>query len=247
MKLLMVDTNHSMVEMMVPWLKTLGHEVYYAFTGEQAKSKWIEYQPDLVIVDSVLEDVDVLEMCRILQSKCDALVIMVSETSGVREEIRCLEAGADSYIRKPFFPDQLLAHIHALSRRAHPSVKTWPSPIVNVGAVCVDSLHNEVRIEGKEIRLTRTEAKLLHLLAINAGSVCTFDQIVRNVWEFANAGGSSPIRSHIYHLRQKVEINPQEPQYILTVPNIGYMLARHGEDYFPLHSNMLDRVRVAYR
>ncbi len=246
MKLLVVDADHSMVEMIDSWLKVLGHEVSCAFTGEQAKIKWIDYQPDLVIVDSALEDVDALEMCRSLQEKYDALVIVVTEATGFLDEVRCLEAGADSYLRKPFFPDQLLAHIHATCRRNRLSMKNLSSPVVNVEPLYIDSLHNEVDIQGKTIRLTPTEAKIMHLLAINRGNLCTFNQIIRYVWESATAGGISLLRSHIYHLRQKIEVNPQKPQYILTVPNIGYMLALPGKEKFSPHNNELDRIRIVY-
>lgn len=226
MKLLIIDNDRHMVEMMTGWLKVLGYEVNRAYTEEQARIKWKECKADVVIVDTHLGDTDALMLCQELRNQNDALILVLTEDKGVRDEIRCLEAGADGYMHKPFFPDQLLAHIHAISRRARSSVRNLPPPLVQVGSLCIDSLYNEVHIRGKTIRLTPTECKLIHLLAINAGNVCTLDQIVNYVWDFAEAGINGLVRSHIYHLRRKIEMDTQDPHYILTVPNIGYMLVR---------------------
>src|ERR1700694_3735260 len=150
--------------MLTGWLKTLGYEVHRAYTGEQAARVWEEQQPDLIILDTRLKDMDGLTMCREMRSKHDALVLVLTEGKDVHDEVRCLESGADDYLRKPFFPAQLLARIRAVSRRARSSLEQRPSSILTVGPICVDALHNEVTILGKTSRLTPTESKLLHLL-----------------------------------------------------------------------------------
>ena len=226
MKLLIVDNDRDLVEMLNSWLKTLGYEVYRAYSGERAKVEWEEQKPDLVILDTVLKDVDALDMCREMRHIHDALVLVVTDGKDVQDEVRCLESGADDYLRKPFFPSQLLARIRAVSRRGRSTLTQRPSSIIKVGPLCVDSLHNEVRINGKTARLTPTESKLLHLLAVNANNVCTADQIVSHIWGFGNDGDSCLIKAHIRHLRQKVEPDPSKPCYILTVPGVGYTLIR---------------------
>jgi DNA-binding response OmpR family regulator len=226
MKLLIIDSDRDMVEMLMNWLKACGYEVHRAYTGEQAKSKWIEQEPDLVILDVALKDIDALEMCRDLRTKHDALVLVVTDGKDVQDEVRCLESGADDYLRKPFFPNQLLARIRAVSRRARSSVNQRPSSIITVGPIVVDSLHNEVKIHGKTVRLTPTEGKLMHLLAANANDVCTANQIITRVWGFGEVGDTYLIKAHIHHLRQKIEPDPNNPRYILTVPSIGYTLVR---------------------
>jgi DNA-binding response OmpR family regulator len=173
MKLLVVDSDRDLVEMLTSWLKTLGYEVHRAYTAERAKIEWIEQRPDLVIMDTALKGVDMLSLCRELRNKHDALILVVTDGKDVQDEVRCLEAGADDYLRKPFFPSQLLARIRAVSRRARSTLERRPSSVVTVGPICVDSLHNEVKIHGKMTRLTPTESKLLHLLAISAIVVCT--------------------------------------------------------------------------
>ncbi len=227
MKLLIVDNDRDTVEMLTSWLKTLGYEVYRAYSGERAKVEWEEQKPDLVILDTVLKDVDAMEMCRELRHLHDALVLVITDSKDVQDEVRCLESGADDYLRKPFFPQQLLARIHAVSRRGRSTLAQRPSSIVKVGSLMVDSLHNEARINGKTTRLTPTESKLLHLLAVNANNVCTASQIVSHIWGFGNDGDSCLIKAHIRHLRQKIEPDPGSPCYILTVPGVGYTLIRY--------------------
>ncbi len=177
MKLLIVDHDRYLVEMLTSWLKTLGYDISRAYTGERAKSEWEEGQPDMVILDTQLKE--------------------------------------------------LLARIRALSRRGRSTLKQRPFSTITVGPICVDSLHNEVRVNGKSSRLTPTEGKLLHLLAINANNVCTANQIVSYVWGFSNEGDTSLIKAHIRHVRQKVEPDPNKPCYILTVPGVGYSLVHH--------------------
>jgi DNA-binding response OmpR family regulator len=230
MKLLIVDPDRDLVEMLTSWLKTLGYEVYRAYTGDRAKIEWEEQEPDLVLLDTAIKDVNALEMCQNLRHKHDALVLIMTDSKSVQDEVHCLDAGADDYLRKPFFPAQLRARIQALSRRGRSSLSQRPSSIVTVGPIRVDSLHNEVVVDGKLSRLTPTESKLLHLLAINANNVCTANQIVSHIWGFGNDGDVSLIKAHIRHLRQKIEPDPGKPKYILTVPGVGYSLIRHSSD-----------------
>jgi DNA-binding response OmpR family regulator len=230
MKLLVVDTDRDLVEMLTSWLKTLGYEVYRAYTGERAKLEWEEQEPDLVLIDTELKDVDALSMCRDMRHKHDALVLVITDGKDVHDEVRCLESGADDYLRKPFFPSQLLARIHALSRRGRSTLAQRPSSIITVGPIRVDSLHNDVSVNEKTTRLTPTESKLLHLLAVNANNVCTASQIVSHIWGFGNDGDTCLIKAHIRHLRQKIEPDPSKPHYILTVPGVGYTLIRHTSE-----------------
>jgi DNA-binding response OmpR family regulator len=230
MKLLIVDSDRDLVEMLTSWLKTLGYEVHRAYTGERAKTEWEEQKPDLVILDTILKDVDALAMCREMRMLHDALVLVLTDGKDVQDEVRCLESGADDYLRKPFFPSQLLARIRAVSRRGRSTLAQRPSSIITVGPITVDSLHNNVTIHGKPARLTPTESKLLHLLAVNANNVCTANQIVSHIWGFGNEGDTGLIKAHIRHVRQKIEPDPSKPNYLLTVPGVGYTLIRHPNE-----------------
>src|SRR5438034_4294449 len=163
MKLLVVDSDRDLVEMLTSWLKTVGYEVYRAYSGEQARAQWIDHRPDLVILDSALEDVDALAMCRDMRTKHDALLLIATDGKDVRDEVRCLESGADDYLRKPFFPSQLLARIHAVSRRGRSTLTQRSSSPTTIGPMTIDWLHNEVTVSGKTVRLTPIESKMLHL------------------------------------------------------------------------------------
>lgn len=229
MKLLIVDTDRDLVEMLTSWLKTLGYEVYRSYTGQRACQEWEEQQPDMVVIDPNLKDMDGLALCQEMRARYDALVLVMMSGNDVQDEIRCLKSEADDYLRKPFLPAQFLAHMSALSRRGRSTLMQRPSSVVTVGSICIDSLHNEAKIDNKTVRLTPTESKLLHLLATNANSVCTANQIVAHIWGFGNDGDASLIKAHIRHLRQKIEDDPSNPAYILTVPSVGYLLTRHPE------------------
>lgn len=229
MKLLIVDEDRDLVEMLTGWLKTLGHEVRRAYSGEQARREWEEHKPDLVILDTALKDTDALAMCREMRTRHDALVLVISQERDVHDEVQCLEGGADDYLRKPFFPAQLLARIRAVSRRGRSTLLLRPPAVITVGPLSIDSLHNEARISGKTVHLTPTESKLLHLLGVNANNVCTAGQIVAHIWGYGNDGDASLIKAHIHHLRQKIEPDPANPRYILTVPGVGYTLVRHPD------------------
>ena len=228
MKLLVVDSDRDLVEMLTSWLKTLGYEVHRAYTVDHAKTAWLEQEPDLIILDSGLKDADALKMCREMRSQHDALVLIVTDGKDVQDEVHCLNSGADDYLRKPFFPSQLLARIRAVSRRARSTLEQRPSSIITVGPIRVDSLHNEVSVHGKPSRLTPTEGKLLHFLATNANDVCVLNQIVTHVWGYDGDGDESLIKAHIRHLRQKIEPEPGKPRYIVTVPGVGYTMVRHS-------------------
>lgn len=224
MKLLVVDNDRYWVEMLVGWLKTMGYEVSRAYTGKQMRLEWLQQQPDLVLVDSQLPDIDVLEMFRELRIQHDALVLIMSEGKEIEEEVRYLQSGADDYLRKPFFPGQLLARISALTRRGRSTLKIRPFSVITRGPLQIDSLHNTVSIYGKSAYLTPTESKILYLLAANINQVCTAEQIVTYVWGYHGDGDVSLIKAHIRHLRKKVEADPGNPRFILTVTGVGYKL-----------------------
>jgi len=225
MKLLVVDTDQHLVDELTTWLRTLGYEADWAYTGEQAKIVWEEQHPDLVILDTALKDVDAVAMWSEMRKRHDALVIILTEAKDVQHEIHCLESGADDYLRKPIFPAHFLARIHAVSRRVHSKLVQYPSSIITAGPIRVDLLSNEVTIDGQAPHLSPSESKLLRLLAMHTGTVCTIGQIALYIWESGNDRAKSLVKVYIRRLRKKIEPNPNTPCYILTVPGIGYTLS----------------------
>jgi DNA-binding response OmpR family regulator len=236
MKLLVVDIDRDWIEMLTGWLRTLGYEVYRAYTGEQAKDEWEKQQPDFVIVDTGLKDMDALAMCRDMQKRHDALVLAMSHGIGTQDEIWCLESGADDYLRKPFLPKQLLARIHAMSRRGSSILGQRTNSTLAIGPIRMDTLRNEVNIGEKTAHLTPIESKLLHFLALNANNICTVYQIISHIWGLGHHSDANLIKAHIRHLRLKIEPDPRNPCYILTVPGQGYTLIRHFDEEHEKHA-----------
>jgi DNA-binding response OmpR family regulator len=228
MKLLVVDSDRDMVEMVTGWLRTRGYEVHYAFTNERARQVWLDKRPDVVIIDPENNGNDPLSMCRELRDAHDALVLVVARTRSEDSESAYLENGADSFLAKPFLPRQMLAHLRALSRRVRSTLVRNPSTIIAVGPIRVDTVRHEVTVNDKQVRLTPTESRLLHLLAANANDICTLEQIVTHVWGFGEAGDTYLVKAHIRHLREKIEPVPSKPQFIITTPGVGYMLKRYA-------------------
>lgn len=222
MKILVVDDDREHVDILTYWLRGHGHEIVRAFDGEQAVARWREEKPDLVILDINLPKLDGFEVCRRMSGESNALVIVLTCHELEADEIRALDLGADDYLRKPFSASKLLARIRALARRANAAQHVSSASQVAVGPVSLDSMRHEAARNGARVRLTPIESRLLHLLLTHSGQVLTTDQIVERVWGYDDAGDTRLVKTHIRHLRQKIEPQPNSPQYIVTVPGVGY-------------------------
>ncbi|HZC04089.1 MAG TPA: response regulator transcription factor [Ktedonobacterales bacterium] len=222
---MVVDSDRDMVEMLTGWLRTRGYTVNCAFTADRIRSAWETHEPDLVILDVSMAGVDTLAVCRELRSQRDALILAVTTDRDLQMEIQCLESGADAFLTKPFMPKQLIAHLHALSRRVRSTLQRQPSSIMVVGPIHFDASRNEVTVDGRMSRLTPTESRILQILAANTGDVCTLNQIVSHAWGYGDEGDTYLIKAHIRHLREKIERVPSKPQFIRTVPGVGYSLS----------------------
>ncbi|TMD43019.1 MAG: response regulator transcription factor, partial [Chloroflexi bacterium] len=157
-----------------------------------------------------------------MRGETNSMVLILTAHDREDDEIRGLEMGADDYLRKPFSPRQLLARIKAVMRRSTISRGASTSSFVTAGPVTLDAMRHEVTRDGVKVRLTPTESRLLHLLIMHTGQVLTTDMIIERVWGYDEAGDSGLVKTHIRHLRQKVEPDPNTPQYIMTVPGVGY-------------------------
>ena len=228
LNILVVDSDRDMVEMLTGWLRTHGYAVHFSFTADRIRTLWLEREPDLVILDIAMAGVDALAICREMRAQRDALILAVTTDRDTQTEVYCLESGADAFLPKPFLPKQLLAHIHALGRRVRSTLQRQPSFIVNVGPIHFDASRNEVTVNGRMSRLTPTESRILQILAANTGDVCTLSQIVSHAWGYGDDSETYLIKAHIRHLREKIEPVPSKPQYIRTVPGVGYMLSTGG-------------------
>ncbi len=232
MRILVIDKDRVTVEMLTSWLSKYGYKVLHAFTGEQAKREWLGEKPDLVIVDTALGDMDALQMCQELRSKHHALVLVLAGGQDVNDEVRCLQAGVDEYVHKPFYPAQLLARIRALSQRIELAPKQQPSSKVTLGSLRMDFLRIQVSVDGRTAALTPTESRILHYLATNENAVCFTSEIVKKVWghEYTFTSDYELLKPHIRHLREKIELDPSKPCYIITVAREGYSLRTYTQN-----------------
>jgi two-component system KDP operon response regulator KdpE len=177
--------------------------------------------PDLIILDLSLPDVDGIEVCRQIRQWTQTPIIILSVRDSEQEKVQALDMGADDYLTKPFGIDELLARIRVAMRHAA-QTQTKSKSVIRAGSLEIDLVAFTVKRGGEEIKLTATEFKLLAYLAANAGRVLTHRSILSHVWDPADADHVEYLRVFVRQLRKKLEDDPDQPQYILNEPGIGY-------------------------
>jgi DNA-binding response OmpR family regulator len=204
-------------------LEDEGYVVDDVASGEDALARFAEGPAELVLVDLMLPGIDGFETCRALRRHSTVPVIMVTARSDTHDVVAGLEAGADDYVTKPFVAKELAARIRALLRRSRPT-DDGPA-VLSFGDVDLEPEAGVVRRDGAEIHCTRTEFRLLCELASNPGKVLSREQLLERVWGYDYFGDGRLVDVHIRRLRTKVENDPANPRFILTVRGMGYKLA----------------------
>ncbi len=219
--LLVVDDDPDILRVLKANLELNDFSVMTADSCNSAKGLFEEKRPDLIILDIMLPDGDGIEVCReIRKSHPEIPVIMLTARDKLSDKVIGLESGADDYIVKPFETLELIARIKACLRRTKPAQK---EEILKIGNLIIDRKKMEVRKNGRLIELTPKQYNLLVLLAQNRDRVVTRKELKNQLWESDKIySWSRVIDVHIMHLRQKIEDNPAEPEYIITVPGVGY-------------------------
>ncbi|MGI8424319.1 MAG: response regulator [Chloroflexota bacterium] len=225
MSVLLVDDDRDLVDVLTYILRREGYEVSTAFDGEQG---WVRFQadsPELVILDANMPGMDGFEVCKRIRERSKTPVIMLTARTDEADVVQALGFGADDYITKPFSPRQLVARVKAVLRRAQ---QFGPSggegEALRAGDLTLDLRTRTLTRAEEEIRLTPLEYKVLHYLLVNRGRVLTNSAIVEHVWGFPGGGNEDLVKVHVHRLRQKLERDPQNPEYVRTVPGVGYML-----------------------
>ena len=184
--------------------------------------------PDLIILDLALPDLHGSEVLERLRSWSNVPVIILSVVSNEDEKVRLLQAGADDYVVKPFGMAELLARSEAALRRYFKTATE--SPIVTTGALAVDLVGRTVLLNNSQIRLTRKEYRLLHVLATHVGLVVTHDQLLREIWTGNQRDNIQYLRILVRKLRQKIETDPNHPRLLMTESGVGYRLQARLEN-----------------
>jgi two-component system KDP operon response regulator KdpE len=202
-----------------------GYRLFEATTGADGVVEVASRQPDVVIVDLGLPDMDGLEVIRRLREWTAVPVIVLSARGQERDKVTALDAGADDYVSKPFSAGELLARIRVALRHTAGASHEGSEAAFKVGELQVDLLRRHVIVRGSEVRLTPIEFKLLATLVKHAGKVVTHRQLLHDVWGPNHEDQSHYVRVYMAHLRHKLEAEPARPRYLLTEPGVGYRLA----------------------
>ncbi|MGZ4459722.1 MAG: response regulator transcription factor [Nocardioidaceae bacterium] len=223
-RVLVVDDDHTVREVVVSYLRAGGHTVLDAGDGEQALKMMREEPADLVVRDLMLPGIDGLEGCRRLREAGDVPVIMLTALGGETDRVVGLEQGADDYVTKPFSPRELVLRVDSVLRRAGERSAPFPEPLTD-GDLVVDPREHVARLGGERLALTGREFDLLRFLVAHPGVAYSRDQLLREVWGWS-FGDQSTVTVHVRRLREKVETDPTHPVRLVTVWGVGYRWER---------------------
>lgn len=218
-KILVVDDELKIVQLVRAYLQQAGFAVLTASTGKDALTLWKVEQPALAVLDLMLPDIDGLDVAREIRKTSSTPIIMLTARAEDADRITGLEIGADDYVVKPFNPRELVARVRAVLRRAEGLTKPT---VIEAGNLVINLDSHEAYLNGKLLDLTPIEFKLLATLADHPGRVFTRLQLIDALAGTTYATLDRTIDTHIKNLRRKIEPDPQNPQYILTVRGVGY-------------------------
>lgn len=222
-KILIIEDEKKLVTILKGYLEQAGYAVVAATDGQQGLTVFRHEKPALVLLDLNLPGIDGLDVCRALRKESNVPVIMVTARVEETDRLIGLELGADDYILKPFSPREVVARVRAVLRRAEG--ETMRSQSLSAGDLAVDLAKHAARLKGRALDLTPTEFTLLVVLMQNPGRALTRLQLLDQAQGEAFDGYERTIDAHIKNLRQKLERDPKDPRYILTVFGVGYKFA----------------------
>lgn len=236
-KILVVDDEREITDLIALYLEREGFQVHTADNGTDAVRMAQSLQPDLVVLDVLLGQPDGLEVCRTLRGgRCPTVpILFLSAKSEDGDIVAGLSEGGDDYMTKPFSPSQLVARVHAHLRRSRmygsgsdpssnnrPSVISWPG-------LTIDFRSLEVRRDGAKIPLSAKEFELLAVMAREPNRVFPLEELYRKVWHTDSLGDTRTLMVHVSNLRKKIEVDPSRPTWIQTVRGFGYRFCPDGE------------------
>lgn len=225
-KVLVVEDERAISDILVFNLKKEGYEVSTAYDGEEALQKVYQIEPDVILLDVMLPKVDGFKVCKKVRESFDTPILMLTAKEEEVDKVLGLELGADDYITKPFGMRELMARVKANMRRATIATDTKKSNVIESDNLKIDLNKYEVTKRDKIIELTLREFDLLKYLATQANQVFTREQLLEEVWGFEYFGDIRTVDVTVRRLREKVEDNSSNPKYILTKRGVGYYFRR---------------------
>jgi len=222
-KILIVDDEPKIVEIVSAYIKREGWQTVVASDGESALTIAAREHPDLIILDLMLPKMSGWDVCRTLRQKSQIPIIMLTARDDVSDKIVGLELGADDYVTKPFDPKELVSRVRAVLRRTEGQSPTIKSQLT-IGELVIDTEKRTVHLQSQSVELTAMEFDLLRTMVENPGRVYSRLQLLERVQGDAYEGYERTIDSHIKNLRRKIEPDPEHPRYIATVYGVGYKM-----------------------
>ena len=228
-KVLIVDDEKAIVDILEFNLRKEGYETLCAYDGPEGARMAREENPDLMLLDVMLPGMDGFEVCRALRSEgSDLPIIMITAREEETDKVFGLENGADDYITKPFSMRELLARVKANMRRsasAAPAAETEPENVIVIRALRIDLSRHTVSKNGAELDLTQREYELIRFLAQTPGKIVSRQELMSEVWQYEYFGDLRAVDVAVRRLREKLEDDPANPDYVLTKRGVGYYLA----------------------
>jgi DNA-binding response OmpR family regulator len=226
MKVLVVDDDVDLLDLMTYALRREGYNVLAAVDGQQALQRWETENPDIVLLDGNLPKIDGFEVCRRIRHESKTPIIMLTARDEEEDILRGLQIGADDYMTKPFSAKQLAARMKAVMRRCQTDPYRQPASEVRVGDLVLDLQSHEVTKSGKPVQLTRLEFRILYMLALNEGRIIPYSRLIEYAWGYYDEGNSNLLKTHICHIRKKLALSPNGKRGIKAVLGVGYSLSR---------------------
>lgn len=224
-KILIIEDDISIAELEMDYLEINGFSVDIENSGDSGLTKARNGDYDLILLDLMLPNVNGFEICKKLRSELEIPIIIVSAKKEDVDKMRGLGLGADDYITKPFSPNELVARVKAhISRyeRLVDANKTNNKNLIEIRGISIDKTSRKVYVNGKEIEFTSKEFDLLLLLIGNPNRVFSKEELFERIWGFEAIGGIATVTVHIRKLREKIEFDPSNPEYIETIWGVGY-------------------------
>lgn len=218
---LVIDDDIQVRRLLHSCLERNGYQVMEAPTGESGIDEAIRHQPDIVLLELGLPDINGQAVLKRLREWSLAPILVVSGSNHEEDKITALDNGANDYVTKPFSTGELLARLRVARRALQPVAKV---EAFRSGHLTVDIASRTVKRDGQQVRLTGTEYALLLYFVQHAGKVLTHGQILREIWQSEEAEKTGPLRVYVGYLREKIEMNPGDPQLLITEPGVGYRL-----------------------
>jgi len=222
--ILVVDDEIEIVRALRRSLTAHDYKVFSASSGEETFELTSRHRPDLLLLDLLLPGMSGLEVCRRVRAESNIPIIVLSVKGAERDKVEALDLGADDYISKPFGMDEVLARVRVALRHV---AQTGTEPNFHAGPLEVDFALRRVQLNGQDVQLTPTEYDLLKVFIAHRGKILTRKMLLKEIWGPETHARTHSLHVYVAQLRRKIELSPEDPRFILTIPGVGY---RFNED-----------------